>query len=106
MGVYKVASASDIVDSIFEEFEDIHNTNDYGEKCSSYFVIAWNESLEKTISISVTRESNGIPVDEQFYSIHVIDEIDDRDCDLHSTNDTKRTSLLKEISELITSNIY
>ena len=99
--MYKTESAEQISGFIFDQFEDGH-TNDYNERCSDYFSVVTDTETEYAICISVTEETNGIPEADRFFSIHIIDDIHNLDCDIITTDDIRKETLVKAIEEIIT----
>ena len=72
--------------------------NEYGEPYSEYYVIAWDED-GSDLSVSVTESrTNG----DEWYSVHVIDDIAGRDGQIINTDHISELELLKIFSEQLT----
>lgn len=94
MTIKKINSLTDVVDDILSELE---TGGRFSRNSSDYYELALDED-NHTLSVSVTLETGD---DENWYSIHVSDEITTADHDLHSTESTSRTELLYELVSIL-----
>lgn len=96
-----VPDIADIVDDILSEIDKGQNTNSYGERQSSYYSILSVD--DNDLTVQVTEETEGLNENEQFYSIHSIDDINFDSCDMHSCEKT-RESLFEALRDI--RNVY
>ena len=100
MAISKIASANEIVDSLLQDIADKISTNSYGEQESDYYSFAEDENGNR-ISVKIIEERDGLVPEEYFYTVHFIDDITEKDCEIFSTNEQTRDSLFELISSLI-----
>ena len=100
-----IITAVEIVDNLFDDIKNKINTNTHGEFMSDYHAFAEDESGE-CISIQLTEETNGLSPEEYFYSIHLVDNITGRDCELYFSDEFNKESVLKLVTDIIANNTY
>jgi len=93
----EVPDIVDIVDDILSDIDKGNNINGYGEYQSYYYSILSVD--DNDLAVQVTKETDGLREDEQFYSIHVIDDINSTPCELHSC-EISRESLFEMLREI------
>jgi len=95
-----IITAEEIVENLFADIENKINTNSHGERISDYYAFVEDENGE-CISIQLTEETNGLPRNEYFYSIHLIDNISGKDCELYSSDEFNKDSVLELVTSII-----
>lgn len=103
MRIKKIYSPTDILNEILNEIESGNKLNDFGERMTEYhsLVVAKCDGFNDFVylSVSVTEETHD--VDIPWYSIHVVDDINDEDCYIAVTNTLRKDELLEKLVEIV-----
>lgn len=77
-------------------------TTQNGDRSSQYFPIAKGYyHLDKFVSVSLIENKSGLPESEWFYSLHLIDDVNDNPCELYHTKDLSEDSLMNLLKEIL-----
>ena len=80
--------------------EDLDNGRHNGyDRISNYFVLAEEVRFSNALSVSIIEERDGLPPEEYYYSVHVIDDLTNTDAELLSTD----YQTLESLTELLRS---
>ena len=95
-----LGTAKEITDALFDDIENEISTNSHGELISEYYAFL-KRNDDEFISVQLTRETNGLTEEEYFYSVHLVDNITGKDCELYTADKFCRTSVFNLISEIM-----
>lgn len=71
-----------------------------GDRTSGYFLIAQETNGDGEVTAALIENKAFLKPEEQFYSIHLIDDITMADCELIYTDDLSRQSLARTVEEV------
>jgi hypothetical protein len=100
MKIASSVTAAEIVENLYADMENGNLTNTHGERISAYHAFLWDED-GNCIAVQATEEKDGLPEGEYFYSVHVVDNITGKDCELYCTDELSKESLLVLVSDII-----
>ena len=100
MKIVFTASALEITDALHTDMESGNYTNPYGERTSEYHTFVRDET-DNSISMQSTEERDGLSPDEYFYTVHLIDEITGKDCEIFNSNEQTKESLLLLVTDIV-----
>ena len=73
-----------------------------GDRRSQYFTIAkGRQHLDRTVSVELIENVNGIPKGDGYYTLHLIDDVSDSPCELYHTDDLSEDSLIRLLKEIL-----
>ena len=99
MNLY-ITSPQFVTHYVLCDMEKRHETNSYGERISRYHQIL-EDCNGATVAVQVTVETDGLESDEYHYSVHLVDNITMRDCQLsYPTKSLSKTELFQLIEKL------
>ena len=72
-----------------------------GDRSSSYFLVAKTEEEQAgEVTAALIENKAGLETNEQFYGIHLIDDISMSDCRMVSTDSLETTELIETLEEV------
>lgn len=72
-----------------------------GDRSSTYFLVAKAEKEQNgEITAALIENKAGLEPDEQFYGVHLIDDISMSDCGMVSTDSLETTELIETLEEV------
>lgn len=71
-----------------------------GDRSSGYFVVAWGIDGDGAVTAALIENKAFLKPEEQFYSVHLIDDITMADCELICTDSLSRQSLVRTVEEI------
>lgn len=92
-----LATAMDIAAKLISDIETKISTNAIGEKTSDYHAFLENEHGD-CISVQLTEETCGLVPMDYFYSLHLVDNITGKNCDLYYTDEFNKKSVVKLVA--------
>lgn len=73
-----------------------------GDRTSQYFTIAkGRQHLDKTVSVVLIENTCGLPKDKQYYTLHMIDNVNGTPCELYHTNDLSDEALMDLLEKIL-----
>lgn len=90
------ALAKDMMDSASNSM----TRNEYGDKHGDYFTLAENAS-GAGLYVAATEVANIEVTGKPYYTIHVVDDITERDCELHYTDDLSEDAVVRVLEEIV-----
>lgn len=77
-------------------------TTENGDRSSQYFTIAkGRKHLDRTVSVALIENINGLSKDEGYYTFHLIDNVSGCPCELYHTSDLSEDSLMTTLKEIL-----
>ena len=94
-----VIAPAELVDAMLRDLGN-GSTSINGDRTSSYFTVAKEEDGDGEVTAALTENKAFLSPEEQFYSVHLIDDISMADCELLCTEKLDRQELTETVSEM------
>ncbi len=77
-------------------------TTENGDRSSQYFTIAKGRNhIDRTVSVALIENINGLPEGGGYYTLHLVDDVNDEPCKLYHTDDLREESLVNLLKEIL-----
>lgn len=75
-----------------------------GDRSSQYFTIAkGRRHIDKTVAVALIENIHGLPEGTGYYTLHLIDDVNGKPCQLYHTDDLNEDSLVNLLKEILDS---
>lgn len=95
-----VTDLSALARDMMESAKNVSVSNEYGDKHGDYFTLARAENGDE-ITVSATEVTDVEVTDTPYYTIHVIDDITEADCELHYSDDLSEEAVVRVLEEIV-----
>ena len=95
-----LTTASEMANLLLSDIKSEASSNSYGERVSDYYVFLVNGNGD-SISMQLTEETHSLQETEYYYSLHLVDDVTGKDCDIFSTVDFTEESVAKLVAEVM-----
>ncbi len=96
----KAEDPEDFAKLILESLDSSERTDEVGQRTTPYFVLAHDSKTGISLAVSVTWETHDLEPKDQYFSIHVIDDITPSDAYIE-TCDPNEESIVKAFDEIL-----